>query len=658
MNSSYRITKHDMALLARIFKFTMPEDIPLQFKLGDRVIRGIPAEFCPTVTHRLIDCNMVQYVVEGQNEGGLSIRAEYLEYRDFPVTEWVVTLTNRGKADTPIVSDVRLGGRIACEGAVLEYGNGDTCTPDGYHFFKTPVDVAMRLTPNDGTSCNGAFPYMTIHTADCEIRAAIGWPTKWAADITPAEGGITFACGQDRCHTVLHPGESFRTPRLNLMAYTSEDAPYRGINLWRAWYLTHILPRENGQGIGPKLCLHYFMADGKPEFTGATEQNQIHALSEYLRRGMKPDVWWLDAGWYPCNYDWPRTGTWRPDPARFPNGLAPLGKACEDNGVQLLLWFEPERVRGGEELEQNHSEWLLYQRDENGNAVGDRLLDLGNDEARGWLIDHVNALIKESHVAIYRQDFNFNPAPIWAQNEADDRIGMLENRHAVGYLAYWDALILANPGLWIDSCASGGRRNDLETMRRAVPLHYTDVGYGHHPIKQKQHREMFEWIPYFRAHNYNWDLPDGTYGGANNGIDEFGYQNAVTPAVTSMIEFYHPDEIYEVGRRFHPIWRKAAGLELTYDYYPLTVCRKDASDMYAMQFDGDNEGFIQIIRNVQVEQGQITLKNLHLDPSKSYIFTDELNGRTFTEEGKVLAEKGFSDVLSPRSGVIWFYKKV
>lgn len=41
-------------------------------------------------------------------------------------------------------------------------------------------------------------------------------------------------------------------------------------------------------------------------------------------------------------------------------------------------------------------------------------------------------------------------------------------------------------------------------MRR----HYTDVGYGNHPIKQKPHRQMFEWIPYFRAHNMNWDDPE------------------------------------------------------------------------------------------------------------------------------------------------------
>ena len=120
MNSSYRITATDMALLPRILKFTTPDRIPLRFHLGDRVIHGIPDEFRPTVTHRILDCNMVQYLIEGQNNDGLFIRAEYLEYRDFPVTEWVVTLTNRGGTDTPILSDLRLGGEIACENGEIK----------------------------------------------------------------------------------------------------------------------------------------------------------------------------------------------------------------------------------------------------------------------------------------------------------------------------------------------------------------------------------------------------------------------------------------------------------------------------------------------------------------------------------------------------------
>ena len=658
MISPIRPAAADMALITDILKFTSPAEIPLQFQLGDRIICGIPEEFSSTVTYRLLDCNMVQYIIEGQNADGLHIRAEHLEYRDFPVTEWVVYLTNRGKADTPVLSNVRIGGVLRCPSPVLEHGNGDTCTPEGYHFFKQAVDRDIRLTPVSGTSCQGAFPYMTLHGEDREIRAAIGWPTKWAVEIAPCEGGVTLLCGQDRCHTVLHPGETFRTPRLNLMAYTNKNAPWRGINLWRQWYLKHILPRENGQGVPSKLCLHNFMADGKPEFTGATEENQINALHEYLRRGMKPDIWWVDAGWYPCDYDWPRTGTWHPDPARFPNGLAPLGKACEENGVQLMVWFEPERVRGGEELEREHPDWLLYHRDENGNPTGDRLLNLGNPDALHWLIEHVNALIKESHIAIYRQDFNFDPAPIWAQNEAPDRVGMLENRHAQGYLAYWDSLILRNPGLWIDSCASGGRRNDLETMRRAVTLHYTDVGYGHHPIKQKQHREMFEWIPYFRAHNMNWDNPaNGTYEGGGRPTDVFAFHCALTPALTSMYTYNDSEEHYDIGRRMDAIWREAADLELSGDYYPITECRCDPHDWYAMQFDNATEqrGFVQVIRNTLVQEDTFTVHLPCIHQSKTYTLIDRETGnmRTLTTEQ---LQHGFTVTLPPRTGVVLFYQ--
>ena len=658
MNSAYKITAKDMALLPSIFKFTTPAEIPLSFEYGERAVRGIPEEFSPSVSYRILTANTVQYIIDGTDAHGLNIRAEYIEYRDYPVTEWVFYFTNKGASDTPILKNIRIEGEILCPEPILEYGNGDTCAPDGYHFFTDTLENKIKLTPFSGTSCQGAFPYMTIHGADREIRAAIGWPTKWAAEISKSERGVLFSCGQDRCATRLHAGETYRTPRLNLMAYTTDGSIYRGINLWRGWYTKHILPRENGQPVPPKLCLHYFQAEGKPEFTGATEENQIHALKEYVRRGMKPDIWWVDAGWYPCDYDWTRTGTWHPDPERFPNGLAPLGKACEENGVQLMVWFEPERVRGGEELDVKHPEWLLTKKNADGAVDHNRLLDLGNPEALSWLIEHVDSIIKESHIKIYRQDFNFDPLPIWVANEDEDRIGMFENLHAQGYLAYWDALLLRNPGLWIDSCASGGRRNDLESMRRAVTLHYTDVGYGNHPIKQKQHREMFEWIPYFRAHNMNWDnAEDGTYVNGGRPTDRFAFHCALTPALTSMFTYDDTEENFEIGREMDEIWREAAELELSGDYYPISECRCDAHDWYAMQFENtvERRGFVQAIRNTLAEDESYTLTLPCLHEGATYTLTDRESGEVITLNSAELAA-GFTFSLPKRTGRIYFYE--
>ena len=575
-----------------ILKYTAPAEVPISFKLGRRVIKGIPEEFNPQVRRELVDSNIARTVIEGKNRSGLTVRAEYTEYRDFPVTEWRVTLTNNGKKDTPIISELRVGGEIACGKSILKYGNGDTCKRDGYSFFEKNVDERISLTPSSGTSCQGAFPYMTIRGESVEIRAAIGFPSKWIAEFEPTEKGLNLLCGQERCHTRLSSGESFTSPRLTLMAYGA-GSEYRGINIWRRFYFAHIIPKDNGAQMPPKLCLHYFRAEGKPEFTGATEENQLRALSEYLKKDMKPDVWWIDAGWYPCDYNWPCIGTWKVDEVRFPRGLAPIGKACKENDIDLLLWFEPERVRKGEEIDLEHPEFLLSV-----DGSDNRLFDLGNPEARAWMTDRVDSIIKSSGVKIYRQDFNFDPLPIWKANEAPGRIGFLENRHAMGYLAYWDELVLRNPGLIIDSCASGGRRNDLETMRRAITLHYTDVGYGDHPIKQKQHREMFEWIPYFRAHNMNWFDPEtGKYDGKEREADKFAYHNAFAPSMTDMIRYDTADA--SEALEMQELWRKAAEIELAGDYYPITECRGSAEDWYAFQFDDPNSrrGFVQVIRN-------------------------------------------------------------
>lgn len=58
---------------------------------------------------------------------------------------------------------------------------------------------------------------------------------------------------------------------------------------------------------------------------------------------------------------------------------------------------------------------------------------------------------------------------------------MTEIRFVEGHYAMWDELREKNPGLWIDNCAGGGRRIDLEMCMRSVPLWRSDTGYwsGH-----------------------------------------------------------------------------------------------------------------------------------------------------------------------------------
>ena len=661
------VTSGDMQLINKLFTYTTPDKLPISFVYGGKLVRGIPDEFAPRCEARLISADMVQRIIRGRDANGLEISVEHIEYRDFPATELVAYFTNMGEHDTAVISDIKIiDGTIDVPGAELIHGNGDTLKDDGYEWFTDAVEREISLSPADGTSCNGAFPYMRLQNDDFGVNIAVGWPHMWRAEFAPADDGVYMSAGQMRCSMVIRPGETMRTPRVNFVAY--EGGETRGTNMWRRWYIAHILPRENGRPLPPKFCAHVFGAGGHPEFTGATEENQVAGIEDYVRRGLKPDIWWLDAGWYPCNYDWPHTGTWLPDEKRFPDGLAPLGRKCDEHGIQLLLWFEPERVRQGTKMADGHPEWLLKRKvpasgDPKDTILNldhrDSLLDLGNRECCDALIEHVDALIKASHVRVYRQDFNFDPKPYWEQNETPDRIGAMENLHVQGYLRYWDELILRNPGLWIDSCASGGRRNDLETMRRAVPLHYTDVGYGNHPVKLKQHRQMFAWIPYFRAHNMNWDDPKtGEYGNSGKPNDKYSYYVAMTPALTDMIEHDAPEEEFVLARKMHPVWRRAARYMLSADYYPLTECRKSNEDHYAMQFhDPDaDEGFFEIVAGTRCTDNSFTLRLAAISEDSEYALENGETGETLRLSGKQLASGTVFDAPR-RTGQVWFYKR-
>lgn len=654
MNIQNKTTAEDRKLIEAILPYTTPGNIPLSFTYNGKAYRGLTKEMNPRETFRRIDSNITMTTVTGALDG-LEISVEYIQYNDFAVTEWVAYFRNISNQKSAVLSEALIGaGQIDIPDAVLVYSNGDTCNNTGYEFFTNDLSTPFLLHPDgSGTPCCGASPYMRLKSNTQGVNIAIGWTGTWKADFAKTEGGVKVAFGQKRCHMYLNPGETIRTPRINLQAYCGDEN--HGRNAWRRFYMKHILVKDpDGQILPPKLCTHVMNIDGHPEFTGATEENQLNGIREYLRRGVKPDIWWIDAGWYPCNYDWTAIGTWEPNRENWPNGLAPVGEECAKNDIQLLLWFEPERVRPGTWLYDNHPEWLLKCDEVN------LILNYANPEALDWVIRHVDKLIKEFHVNIYRQDFNFSPMPFWEANEAEDRIGAIENLHIQGYYKYWDELLRRNPGLWIDSCASGGRRNDPETMRRAVPLHYTDVEYGVHPVKQKQHRFMFEWIPYFRAHNMSWDNQNGEYytEGCGRPVDEFAYQCALAPSLTDMMEFNASDEDFSRARKFYPIWRRAAALMTSCDYYPLTECRKSPEDYYAMEFYSPEEkkGFFQVVANTQVKEPSFLVK-LVLDESLTYQVENSSTGEIFIQSGKALVN-GFELACEKRSGVVFFFEAV
>ena len=591
---------------------------------------------------------------------GLAMICELKEYTRYPVVEWWVRFKNTSRKATPILEDIRSLdlARNLGQFPYLNHWTGDYCSSDGYEPFRVSLahGEEYRFAPMGGRPTNRAFPYYNLESPNEQrgLIVVVGWSGQWAAKFSARDGqNIRITAGQERTHFKLLPGEEARTPLSLLMFYRGDRA--RSRNLWRRWFLEHNLPRLGGKPMKPHLACSG--TDDGDEYTEATEENQVRSIDRFNERGIKPDVWWIDAGWYPCRDANGEgrcviTGTWTPDPERFPRGLKPVSEHAAKAGADLLLWFEPERVREGTRLDAEHPEWLLR----NGADIN-RLLNLGDPKCRRWLTNHVCRLIRENGIKVYRQDLQFDPLPYWRSNEPADRQGMNENLYVQGYLRYWKDLVARNPGLWIDSCASGGRRNDIETLRLSVPLHYTDYGYGDHPAKLSFQAAICEWFPYFKECTLSWDLRGGSRW--DHEVDSFSYHCAVAPMLYATLDIRRDDYDFALAAKMIGVWRRVADLVLEGDYYPLTPYHRSASQWVARQFDRPEKGcgFIQGIRMPAAPLATLTVCPQGLDAGATYCFENLETGETRNLTGAVLLEQGFCFALPKRAGAIWLYQR-
>ncbi len=333
----------DFTAGADLPRYTRDGKVPFGFNLDGRRFEGIPEEFSPAGETRRIDADTVFSVITGKTPDGLLLRAECTEYTDYPVVSWVAYVTNCGKERSAVVSGLSVDVSLSANGAVLEHGNGDTFNYEGYTWYKDAVGPdGFEISPcGDGTSCNGAFPYMRFLLDGRCVNAAVGWTGTWSLKTSARDGRLDISVSQKRFNTYLEPGETVRTPMLVLQA--CQGGEDRARNLWRGWYFRHVLPDEDGAKLQPKLVLHTFGINNVPEFCGITVENQLRGIRSYVKRGLRPDVWWIDAGWYPCDNKWYEgVGSWYFNPETLPDGIGAVGRQAEDLGIDLLLWLEPE----------------------------------------------------------------------------------------------------------------------------------------------------------------------------------------------------------------------------------------------------------------------------------------------------------------------------
>jgi alpha-galactosidase len=585
---------------------------------------------------------------------GLLIRCEAVEYNQFPVLEWTIWFKNTGSENTPIIEDIQgLDIRMRCKSGQefsLHHWRGDfefwnNMGPELYEPLLQILSPqsTFRVSPHGGRPCSAAFPYFNLQSQNNGLLLAVGWPGQWSAAFTRESGKeLHILAGQERTHLYLKPGEEIRSPLIALLFWQGQDDAH-AYNLWRRWMWQYQVPRTPGGGAVPMPVLPQPMLIGNSSFIfremqDANETNQKQFIDRYLTENIKIDYWWMDAGWYPNFGSWENTGTWEPDSMRFPRGLRAISDHGNSKGVKTLVWFEPERAKGETWLRMHHPEWLL----------DGTLLNLANPAAAQWLTDHIDHVITEQGIDIYRQDFNIDPLEYWRKNDSPDRQGLTENRHVQAYLAFFDSLRKRHPKLIIDGCAGGGRRMDLESLRRTVILHPTDYKYNDSATKQAFHQTLFQWIPFYGANS-----------GFQETINPYAFRSSHTLSIMLAYDMRRTDLDYELLKKLCEEWKSIAPCYYG-DFYPLTMCTRTEDTWMAWQFHlpDEDKGIIEVFRRSKNDHDNLILQLKGLKHKTKYRVTDVDSGFSTMWKGRDLMEKGIAIKIesSPGSALVIYQK--
>jgi alpha-galactosidase len=560
-------------------------------------------------------------------ETKLCVRCECQVFSDFPVVEWVLTFANNGAEDTPIIENIQAVDTVwnfRKDGEViLHRALGSSASRSDF----APVDEVMQpnteisLAPIGGRSSNTTvFPFFNIEAPGEGLVIAIGWSGQWAISLVKnSEASIKIRSGMELTHLKLHKGEQIRTPRIMLLSWDGDDRML-GHNMLRQFILKHHTLQKDGKPVTAPLASSGGPACQAPlpgfeEFNQATVHNQLALAERYRQFGLDTEYFWIDAGWFEGR--WANgVGNWFPRKDGFPDGLRPVSDGLKKLNFKFLVWFEPERVFQGTWLDREHPDWILrLPNNPNG------LLDLGNPEALRWLTEHISGMIENEGIALYRQDFNMDPLPFWRANDEPDRQGISEIRHIEGLYAFWDELLRRHPGLIIDNCASGGRRIDLETASRSIPLWRTDYHY-------------FEPNGY-QCHTYGINLYLPTSSTGNSFPDKYLFRSSINSGVVLGWNLYLPDFPVEQARNLIAEFKRIRPLFYG-DFYPLTPHNTGDDVWMAYQFHREDmkQGMAMVFRRQESKDSSIALRFCGLHPDAQYEVAIEDTGlkQTLTVE--------------------------
>jgi alpha-galactosidase len=570
---------------------------------------------------------------------GLVVRCVGVEYLDYPTVEWTMYLKNMGSNDTPLIENLNPLDTRFKRGPdsefLLHHSLGSSCRIDDYRPLESqlPPKAAKRFAPLTGYSSDPVMPYFNVESGSGEgVIVVVGWPGQWAAQfVRDGTDGLRVSAGQQTTRFSLHPGEEVRSPLIVMQFWRGDWI--RSQNIWRRWMLVHNVPKPGGKPLPTMLSAMNCSTYG---YTGMTEESQRLYIDRFVQEVYKLDWWWVDYGW---EEDMPPgvfehgqlSKLWKPDKKRFPNGVRAVADYAKKRGMKTIVWFAPEHNPPRAE-DGGNPKWTLAGVCDEPLARGAdvTVIDFGNPAAWKWLVDLIDARIASEGINCYRHDTVWGPLPAWKAHDTGDRQGITENHYVAGFLAFYDELVRRHPGLLIDNCCRGGRRNDLETMRRSVPLWRSD--WTESVGQQSMTYGISLWLPF--------------YGAGDESDNLFRIRSLMSPSTATLPDARNKNTDFASARRLLEQLRKLQPNMLG-DFYPLTRYTTAAGTWIAWQFDRpeNGQGMVQVFHRAGEPAGSlyaeaVNLKLQGLDAGSVYEVRNIDQPATSRMTGRDLMHKG------------------
>lgn len=495
------------------------------------------------------------------------------------------------------------------------YSDDDKASSSEFGFCPEYLDKAPNNTKCfknvSGRSSDGMMPFFDVTACDNGYITAIGWTGDWKAEFQKQKDGIAMKSGLKDTYFYLKPDEKIRTSSVLIMKYTKAEDKY---NKFRR------LIKEN---FSHRACT-LSERDGLLAFElwgGLPSREMNKRLEELRRHDIKFDDIWIDAGWYgsctKCDDafsgDWAsHTGEWEINTSVHPGELLDVSESAKAMGAKLMLWFEPERALDGTKIVTQHPEWFL--------SIGksrSKILNYGNDAARSYVLELLSEYVRKLDLSCYRQDFNTSLTEYFKGNDEENRRGITEIKHICGMYKLWDELLSAFPELIIDNCASGGRRIDIETLKRSLPFFRSDYQCNFNEnseVLQAHNSGISKYLPYNGCIS---KTKNNTYAIRSSYSSSWGagFYNAVFQDMTED-DFAWAKKITDEYRSIRKYF--------TMDFYNHGSCEFDPTSWTVWQYhDGKAQsGIIMAFRRSEspFESVKVSLKGLTKD--KTYIFTN------------------------------------